>query len=171
MAIPVFRTDIVKRVANTEPHVFEANSFISFEQAEDEIRFRPDVGIWDTFDESAQVRALVQAYKDLLTLTWSNEYGRSQSKDYEFRLRFASVNEPPIEDAEFQWRIKRAQAAQALFLLGGTQVRDMARDGILMTRALTGSEMEFTGYRGAVCTEAKEILAPYIEIMPRRRRL
>ena len=48
--------------------------------------------------------------------------------------------------------------------------RDMARDGIKMNRALTGSEVEFSGYLGPVCAEAKEVVAPYLELYPRMRR-
>ncbi len=78
---------------------------------------------------------------------------------------------PPLHDRRFRLKIREAQAAQVMFILAGTQIRDMARDGVRFTKTLSNSEMEITGYRGAVCAEAKEIIAPWIEFAPRRKRM
>lgn len=162
--------DLVVRISNAEPHKFEANSFAALEDLDKVVKFRPDAGLWYAQSESDRVRVAVAAYEDLIKLTWSSFAGRSQSRDYGFGQRLGPVNEPPLEDAEFQWRVRKAQAIQALFILAGTQARDMARDGIRLTRNLTGSEVELTGYAGPVCVEAIEVLAPYLELQPRLRR-
>jgi hypothetical protein len=113
----------------------------------------------------------VAAYKDLLKLTWSNTVGLSQSRDYEFDMRYGVVVDPPIGIPDFDHRIREAQAIQALFIASGTQARDMARDGVRVTEGINGARTTFTGYFGAVCNEAIEVVAPYIELMPRLRRL
>jgi hypothetical protein len=112
----------------------------------------------------------VAAYKDLLKLTWSNTVGLSQSRDYEFDLRFGVTADPPIGIPDFDHRIREAQAIQALFIASGTQARDMARDGVRVTEGINGARTTFTGYFGPVCNEAIEVISPYIELMPRLRR-
>ena len=58
-----------------------------------------------------------------------------------------------------------------MFILGGTQIRDMAAAGVKVSKTMANSEMEITGYRGAVCTEALEIIGPWIDNQPRMRRI
>lgn len=160
--------DLVPRTSNEQTQLFAANTFATHAELAGIIKFRVDHGLWDVQPEEEQVRVAVAAYEDLIKLCWSNERGTSQSKDYEFQMRFGSgVNEPPIEDAEFLWRITKAQAVQALYILAGTQVRDMAREGIRLTRALSGSDMEFIGYLGPACAEAKELLTIFLELQMR----
>jgi len=163
--------DLILRTSNTEDQKINANSFATLDELEAFIRFRMDRDIWFTQEEDMKVRAAVQAYRDINRLTWRTDRGLNQARDYEFNMDFGLINEPPFDDTRFPPRVKEAQAAQAMYYLRGTQVRDMARDGISMTRALSGSELEFKGYRGAVCTEAKEILAWWIELYPRTKRV
>lgn|GEM_PF-6888853 len=170
MALPA--ADLVPRTSNEQTQLFRANTFATRAELGDIIKFLVDPGLWDTQPEEEQVRVAVAVYEDLIELCWTNERGESQSKDYEFQMRFGSgVNEPPIEDPEFLWRIRKAQAVQAIYILAGTQVPDMAREGIKLTRALSGSDLEITGYLGPVCAEAKELLAIFLELQPRIRRL
>jgi hypothetical protein len=112
----------------------------------------------------------VAAYKDLLKLTWSNTVGLSQSRDYEFDMRYGVVVDPPIGIPDFDNRIRHAQAIQCLFIAAGTQARDMSRDGVRVTEGINGARTTFTGYRGPVCGEAIESLSPYLELMPRLKR-
>lgn len=170
MAEEVSTSDLTLRTDNTAANIAAANSWVTLDEMELLVRFRMDVLMWNMQDEDTRVRAMVAAYKDLEKLTWRSAGTGSQSRDFEFQITVQN-NDPPIEDAVFLRLVKDAQAAQAMFIVAGTQVRDMAREGIRMHRALKGAEMEFTGYKGAVCTEAKEILAEYIVSQPRMRRM
>ena len=110
------------------------------------------------------------AYKDLLKLTWSNSVGLSQSRDYEFGMRYGVVVDPPIGIPDFDHRIRQAQAIQCLFIAAGTQARDMARERVRVTEGINGARTTFAGYRGPVCAEAMEVISPYLELMPRFKR-
>jgi hypothetical protein len=170
MADEVATTDLVIRIDNTAANVAAANSWATFAEMEQSVRFRMDVLLWNTQVEDVQVRAMVMAYKDLTRLTWRSAGAGAQNRDHEFPL-FIQQNEPPTDDVDFIRLVKEAQSAQTMFILAGTQVRDMAREGVRLSRSLKGAEMEFTGYKGAVCTEAKELLAEYIVAHPRMRRM
>lgn len=159
---------LIVRNANNK---LEANTWATMQELHEIAEDRPDAAVWFNAPNDVRENAVKQAYYELARLTWSAEGPGSQSKDYEFRMRFYVNDEPPMDDEEFVVRIKRAQVAQAIYILTGTQVRDMAREGIRMSRALSGSEMEFTGYLGPVCAEALEILGPYVEIFPRFKRM
>ncbi|MDX5368165.1 MAG: hypothetical protein LPL29_02210 [Alphaproteobacteria bacterium] len=169
--MPLSASDIIVRTANTEPNKSEANSFVTLTEAENLAKFRLDALVWDTQSVDTKIRALASAYDEIIRLSFSHFGGRSQSRDYEFEDLFERENSPPLDDAEFVAAVKKAQVVQAIYLLGGTQVRDMAREGITMSRALSGSEMEFKGYRGPVCTEAKELLSRWIEVHLQTRRV
>lgn len=158
-------------VVRTSDNRLSANTFATYEEFEAIIKFRPDVGIWNVANEGQQVRAMAQAYEDISRLTWTPYGGRSQNKDYEFRYKFDITDEPPLDDEEFRVLVKKAQAIQTLYILGGTQVRDMSRDGIRLSRQLTGAEMEFSGLQHTVCVEARQVIAPYLELSPRIRRM
>ncbi len=164
-------SDLVLRTSNDDANRAVATTWLGLEDMEEIIRKRFDANAWDVLDEDLKVRAMIAAYHDIDRLAWSNYGGESQSKDYEFNMRFGDTNDPPIEDARFILAVKRAQAAQTMFYVRGTTIREMARDGIRMTLALSGSEMEFTGFRGAVCAEAREILGKWVEWNPRMRRM
>lgn len=160
--------DIIVRTNNTEPHKHDANSFAALDEVTAFIGFRLDGGIWAGMPEDDRVRATVSAYRELVRLTWRRNDPIGQSRDI---APWSEVdNDPPLDDPQFVRLVKQAQAVQALYLANGSQVRDMARDGIKMTRQLTGSELEISGYQGPVCAEAREILAHYIDLMPRLRR-
>lgn len=166
----LYADDLIVRTHHAEPHKFQANSFATLEELDNVIKFRVDAAVWEALSESDRVRVAVAAYKDLIKLCWSNQVGLSQSRDYEFDMRYGVTTDPPIGIPDFDHRIREAQAIQAVWIASGTQARDMARDGIKMNRALTGSEVEFSGYLGPVCAEAKEVVAPYLELYPRMRR-
>lgn len=164
--------DVVVRTSNSQSDQDNANSFVSHSDIEDIIEFRMDADVWNDATEDLQVRAMVSAYEDIRRLPWSNTPGLSQSRDYEFGSRFGvGGDNPPIEDSDFLRDVKKAQAAQTIWILAGTQVRDFSRDGVRMSKSLSGAEMEVTGYRGAVCAEAKELLAPYIENSIKMKRM
>jgi hypothetical protein len=169
--------DLKIRTASQPSADDDENSFATLAELSNLIKFRVDAGVWDLASEEVKVRAAATAYADLMKLTFRRYGDGSQSRDYEFSTQFAAagfveqVSWPPMEDLGFARAIKKAQAAQAMFILNGTQVRDMAREGIRMSRGLVGAEMEFTGYRGAVCVEAIELVAHWVELMPRMRRL
>ena len=110
------------------------------------------------------------AYKDLIKLIWSNSVGLSQSRDYEFDLRYGVIVAPPIGIPDFDHRIGQAQAIQALFIAAGTQARDLAREGVRVTEGINGARTTFAGYRGPVCPEAMETISPYLELFPRFKR-
>ena len=171
MAITVLtQADLIVRSSNNEPNLTQANTFATYAELEAEIRFRMDSGLWTRVNEDLHIRAAGSAYRDLIRQSWLNS-GRDQSRDYEADLILSAPNSPPLGDQDFMVAIKRAQAAQVMFILAGTQVRDMARDGVRLHKNLSGSEMEFTGYRNAVCAEALEILARWIDLQPRLRRM
>lgn len=174
--MPVFstsidRTNLVQRTSNEETNITAANTFGTFTEIEAEVQMRQDSNLWVNATEEVVVKAMMMAYRDLVRLTWRNDPGLNQARDYEFAYRFGQINYPPIDDDEFLRDIKRAQAAQTMFIMAGTHVRDMARDGIRIHKNLSGAELEFTGYKGAVCSEAKEIMARWIENQPRMRRM
>lgn len=170
MADEVSTADLIVRTNNTDANIAAANTFATWDEMEQLVRFRLDVNLWNGMNEDFQIKAMVAAYNDLIRLSWQSYGAGAQNRDYEFPV-FVATNNPPLDDSEFVRIVKEAQAAQVMFILGGTQVRDMARDGVRLHRALTGVEMEFVGYKGAVCGEAKEILAQYINIQPRMRRM
>jgi len=160
--------DLIVRTADNRT---TANTWVDYEAMAELTKFRFDKLPWDAATVDQQCTAMAMAYYDISRLNWGGELGMSQSRDYSFNGQFSSLRDPPFNDVDFQEAIGRAQAAQTLFLLQGTQVREMARAGIRMHRALTGNELEFPGYRGAVCTESLEILAPFVDMFPRGRRM
>lgn len=170
MSKPAY-SDLVKRTANTDANKLAANTWGDETEIDDIIKFRFDAQVWNNAPEELRVRAMVSAYRDIDRLSWDSSYGTAQNRDYSFGGHFNDPNDPPIDDTDFMNAILHAQAAQIMFILNGTQVRDMARIGIRMTKTLSNSEMEITGYSGAVCAEAREFIAKWIELMPRRRRM
>lgn len=171
--MPLMEDDIIVRVQSAPTVTDVENSFATLEQLDDLIKFRMDADVWSAASEDLKVRAAVSAYRDLMKLAYRSFYGRLQNRDYEFPTTVTvrdTVTWPPMEDPEFVIAIRQAQSAQVMYLMNGTQVRDMAREGIRMSRSL-GADMEFTGYKGAVCAEAMEIIGRWVEIMPRMRRL
>lgn len=162
--------DIVVRIANDEASRDTANSFATLEELDRFIRFRMDADLWASVDEELRVRAAVSAYRDLVRLPWSSSVGLPQNRDIEFSTA-EDGDHPPLHDRRFRLKVKEAQAAQVMFILAGTQVRDMAREGVRFTKTLMNSEMEITGYRGAVGAEAREIISPWIETAPRSKRM
>ena len=171
--MPLTAGDLVVRTLSPDNRS-TANTFATLAEIDDTVKFRMDAAAWDALDTDLRVRAIVSAYRDLCRLTWMTNTARSQSRDYEFDslsgVGYEGYNRPPLEFTDFQQAVREAQAAQVMAIVHGTQVRDMAREGIRMTRALTGSEMEFTGYRGPVCGEAREILARWVD-QPRMGRM
>lgn len=147
----------------------EATTYATYEELAAICELRFDARLWENADEKTQIRAMVQAFRDLETLVWSNYGGYAQNRDYEFQMRFAP-SDPPLDDPDFVVQIKRAQAAQVMYILSGTQVRDMAAEGVSLTRALSGSDLEIKGYRGRVCVEAIELIGRWVELYPRMRR-
>lgn len=151
-----------------------ANTFFSLGDLDAVARGRMDSRVWQEADHDTRIRAIVQAYEDLIRCRWQAVgYGEPQSRitdfpGYEYNNELA---EPPIWDPDFLAELVKAQTAQACYILAGTQVRDMAREGIILTRALQGAEMEIAGYRGAICAEVREILRDWIASTPRRRRM
>ncbi|KAA0573360.1 hypothetical protein [Azospirillum sp. Sh1] len=172
--MPVTRSDIVLRVSNDAANRQTANSFVTYEEMVDLVKFRVDRQLWDERSEDEQVRAMVAAYEDVVRLPFSRRFGRSQSMDNEWVELFGepAMGECPLEDPEFVWSVRKCQAIQTLYILGGTQVRDMAREGVLGTRAVAGRNTEtfFAGYRGPVCVEAIEVIARHLNLMPSMRR-
>jgi hypothetical protein len=62
---------------------------------------------------------------------------------------------------DFDNRIRQAQAIQCVFIAGGTQARDLAREGVRVTEGINGARTTFAGYRGPVCPEAMETIGPF----------
>jgi hypothetical protein len=85
-------------------------------------------------------------------------------------MRYGVIVDPPIGIPDFDHRIRQAQAIQAVFIAGGTQARDLMRDGVRVTEGINGARTTFAGYRGPVCSEAMETISPYLELMPRFKR-
>ena len=167
MAAPTF-DDLVLRDSNTALNKSEANTWADQADLEDVIKFRMDADLYDTADDATKVRAIVSAYRDLDKLSWTS-YGIAQNRQsMEFDVAY---NDAPLSDDDFQRVIIAAHATQVMYVLAGTQVRDMAAQGITLTRALTGVETEFQGYRGPVCSEAMELLSGFVENNPRFRRM
>lgn len=167
-------SDITIRTGNDSANKRAANSWATITEIDDIIKFRVDAGLWTSRSEDEKVRLAVTAYNDMRSLVWSCSHGRSQSRDYGYADITGSGSagcDPQVNDADFMIDVKRAQAAQIMFIAAGTQVRDMAREGVTITRALTGSEMEFTGYRGPVGGEALDILADWVETGLQVRRM
>ena len=168
-------TDLKPRTQSVPTEADDENTFATLGELDGIIKFRIDSAVWDAANEDLRVRAAATAYSDLMKLAYRNFGGLSQSRDYSFPTgnvggRDEQICFPPIEDSRFAIAIKKAQAAQVMFLLNGSQVRDMAREGITMSKGLVGADMWFTGYKGAVCTEAMEQISRWVELMPRLRR-
>ena len=163
-------SDIVIRSSNDEANIDAANSFATYAEIESGVKFRMDDGLWDALTEDRQVKAMSSAYNDIIRLSWKRRHF-SQSRDVEGVDLFGANNLPPIENPAFVKDVKRAQIAQVMYICGGTQIRDMTRQGIRVHKNLSGAEMEFGGYRGPVCAESLEILADWIELAPRRKRM
>ena len=158
---------VVRTFANEEV----ATTFVTLAEIEAALRLRLDTAAWEAATVSTQVKAMIGAYNELVRLPWSSGGfgGSNQSRDIGSAL-FAGVRpEPPLTDSLFRSVIAQAQAAQALFLLGGTHVRSLQREGVRFTRQLQGAEMEITAYKGPVCAEAKELLGPFLDTQIRRR--
>lgn len=160
--------DLVVRVGNGDEDKLTANTWASQDDLEEVIKFRMDSDLYSEADEATQVKAIVAAYKDIDKLSWTS-YGQAQNREhFEFDI---GRNDAPVSDTDFQRVIIQAQANQVMYILAGTQVRDMAAQGISITRALQGAETEIMGYRGPVCTEALEMLSGFIEMNPRVKRM
>lgn len=161
-------------VRTTSPdNVETATTFGTLQELDSVINRRPDIEVWASASGLTRLRAVVQAYEDLIRLLWQNRGGNPQSRltdfpGYEYE---SEITYPPLDDPDFVIAIRKAQAIQALYILAGTQVRDMAREGISLTRALSGSEMEIRGHRGTICAEAKEVLGRWVVHQPRLKRM
>lgn len=168
----VTAADLIVRVSNDEVHRRQANTWATLAEIDGIAKFRVDVALWAARTEDERVRLAVTAYEDIGRLSWSCFHGRSQSRDYGWVDLYGDPVgcSPLVNNPDFIYSVKKAQVAQIMFLIAGTQVRDMAREGIMMTRMLTGSEIEFSGYRGACGAETMEILSNWIEISPRLTR-
>lgn len=168
MALSVSPSDLVVRTVDNEE---TANTFASYADMVEAIRFRADSSYWERSSLTDQCRAMVGAYTELNRLPWIEhwEIVREQSRDLESSIFNYGRPQPPLHDSLFRKRIVEAQAAQVCWLLGGTKIRDMQRDGIRLSRSLQGSEMEYVPYRGPICVEAREILFQFVEAMPRLR--
>lgn len=165
------QSSLVVRINNTEALRATANTWATYDALAAEINMRMDADVFFNQDDTIQIRAIVAAYRDIDKVTWKSGGALNQSRDYEFGQLFTSVLDAPFGDPFFDQRILQAHVAQTMYVLNGTQVRDMAAQGIRLSRSMTGVDMEFTGYRGPVCTEAMEILSPYIETAPRMKRM
>lgn len=165
--------DLIVRTDNSQDQIDRANTFADLDALDDVLKFRPDADLWFEQTEERRVQAAVAAYKDICKLTWSTTTGRGQSTEYG-PFEYAGLNppsRPPVEDRDFRRIVSEAQACQIAFILAGTQMRDLAREGTTETGALLGSQTVVAGYRGPVCAEAMELLARYIERFPRNRRM
>lgn len=160
-------------------NVNEANSFATLEQLGDVINLRLDHAYWDGSDEASQVRATIQAYDDLRRLPWRRgagwdlAYARSQTRllDDLGESVTDEVLSSLVTDQDRRPELVRAQAVQAIFLLGGTQIREMQRLGVTSSRQMQGAELGFSPYKGpvgAVTTEVLEIIGRYLDLMPKR---
>lgn len=168
--------DLVPLVVGNEA---TANTFADLVELEGELRFHRNAHFWAGASEVDQVRAAVSAYRELVRLPWSaaNDVlfsrfrGMTQTRiiDSTFHPAVPDLVVTLLADEERRPMLVRAQAAQTIYLLGGTQIRDLQQDGIKLSRQLQGAEIEITGYRGPVCVEALEILAPFIDRMPRTK--
>jgi hypothetical protein len=148
-----------------------ATSFATFGEIETIIHERPDYEAWFLKPIDQRKKLIVTAYRDLNKLVWSSYRGYSQNREYWQDRILWEPNDPPVDDPEFAIAIRRAQAAQAMYLCLGSQVRDMAREGVILTRALMGAEMEISGYKGPVCAEAIECIGRWVDLMPRLKRM
>jgi hypothetical protein len=171
MPLSVSNTDLIVRVYGNAD---VATTWTTRDGIEEKMRFRLDAQVWDACVEEDQIRIMIQAYNDLARLPWSGSAGRS-SQDYDVEAyNLFGYNdlgpEPPLHSPAFQRRIVEAQVAQIIWLLQGTQIRDLQRDGVRMTRQLQGSELDIAGYRGPVSIEAIELLEPFIDLQPKLSR-
>jgi hypothetical protein len=158
---------VVRTVANEAV----ATTFCALDRLEDALRLRLDSGVWEAAPAADRIKAAIQAYHELADLPWLRyDWRRSNQRRDAGSLLFDEERPmPPVEDELFQQRIPRAQTVQALHLLQGTEIRLLQRDGVRLTRQLQGSEMEIAGYKGPVCVEALEILAPFLDLSLRVR--
>ena len=169
--MPLTASDLTVRSDNSSQARLNSNSFVSLTDAIRIADFRLDGSGFVGASEDSQVKALASSYEEIRRLPWGDRRF-AQNRDYESAdLISNDVDYPPLEDPEALVAIKKAQVVQAIYLMTGAPVRDMQRQNIVMSAALSGSEMAFAGYRGAVCVEVIELLGPWLELTPRTKRM
>lgn len=175
---PLATLDASALIKRTLANADTANTFATYAELMAVINQRADFRVIDPVPLADRVRFIIQAYRDLDALTWvtNNAYAFSSQtlfspSDFNTGTYALTKEQPPLNSPGFAAAVTRAQAAQVLYLISGTQIRDMAAEGVRLTRSLSGVETEITGYRGRVCVEAIEIISRWVELMPRLRRM
>lgn len=121
----------------------------------------PSLTAWGEAGKTDRINALMAAYRNLGKLRLS---GIGYSSDSIGGITELSAANIAALDADFRAALGRAQVIEADFLLGGDEVGDIRRSGIMS--ATIGESSQFfrttKPYEGAVCKRALKELSSYL---------